>query len=82
MRLTAAVRVDHHVGGEHAEQRIHVAAVGGLEEHAGEFLAVGPPCRERRAVARLSFGGDVLPGAAKISRQFTSVLPVILATSG
>ena len=30
----------------------------------------------------LPFGGDALPGAAKFSRQFTSVLPVILATSG
>jgi hypothetical protein len=33
-------------------------------------------------VARLPSGGDALPGAAKICRQFTSVLPVNLATSG
>jgi len=39
LRLAAAVRVEHNVRGEHAEQWVHVAAVGGLEEPAGGFRA-------------------------------------------
>ena len=57
--------VGHHVGREHAEQRVHVAARGGLEEPAGEFLAFLPPGRGWRAVARLPSGGDALPGAGE-----------------
>ena len=82
LRLAAAVRVEHHVGGEHAEQRVHVAAVGGLEEPAGEFLAFRPPRRGRGAVAYLPSGAMRCLAREKICRQFTSVLPVILATSG
>ena len=43
LRLAAAVRVQRHVGREHAEQRVHVTARGGLEEPAGEFFAFRPP---------------------------------------
>src|SRR4029453_6312654 len=62
LRLAAAAPVEHHVGREHAEQRVHVAARGGLEEPAGQFLAFRPPRRRRRTVARLPSGGDALPG--------------------
>jgi hypothetical protein len=65
LRLAAAVPVEHHVRGQHAEQRVHVAAVGGLEEPAGEFLAFGPSRRGRGAAARLPSGGDTLPGAGE-----------------
>jgi hypothetical protein len=74
--------VDHHVGREHAEQRVHVAARGGLNEPAGEFLAFRPP-RRGGALSRTCPPATMRCLArAKICRQFTSVLPVILATSG
>jgi len=43
LRLATAVPVEHDVGCEHAEQRVHVAARGGLEEPAGELFALRPP---------------------------------------
>jgi hypothetical protein len=57
--------MEYHVGREHAEQRVHVAARGGLEEPAGELLAFGPPRRGRCAVARRPAGGDAPPGAGE-----------------
>jgi hypothetical protein len=57
--------VEHHVGREHAEQRVHLAARGGLEESAGEFLAFRPPRRWQCALAGLPSGGDALPGAGE-----------------
>jgi hypothetical protein len=63
--LAAAVPVDHHVGREHAKQRVHVAAGGGLEEPAGQFLAFRPPHHGRGAVERLPSGDDALPGAGE-----------------
>jgi len=65
LRLAATVPVNHHIRRQHAEKRVHVAARGGLEEPAGEFLAFGPPRRGRRAVAHRPFGGDALPGAGE-----------------
>jgi hypothetical protein len=65
LRLAAPVPVGHHVGREHAEQRVHVAARGGLEEPAGEFLALRPPGRGRRGGARLPPRGDALAGAGE-----------------
>ncbi|MEV0095129.1 hypothetical protein [Streptomyces sp. NPDC050738] len=69
------------VGGEHAEQRVQVAALGCLEELASELFALGPlgggalsasdPAAAMRFLAR-----------AKIWRQFASDFPVVLATSG
>jgi hypothetical protein len=65
LRLAAAVGVEHHVGREHAEQRVHVAARRGLEEPAGQLLAFRPPPRGQCAVTCLPSGGDVLPGAGE-----------------
>jgi hypothetical protein len=81
-RLAATVPVEHHVGREHAEQRVHVAARGGLEEPAGEFLAFRPARRGGALPRTCPPAAMRCLARAKICRQFTSVLPTILATSG
>jgi len=82
LRLTAAVRVEHHVGGEHAEQRV----MSPPSAASKNLRASSPPSARRAGDGALS---RPCPPAAmrclareKICRQFASVLPVILATSG